>query len=237
MTLASTRINTLLECLDNPAHYLEVGVDKGTTFLDVKVPKKYAVDPKFKFDPRAPEAQLPGCHYHETTSDYFFSAIEPSLTFDLIFLDGLHEYEQTYRDFNNALSRLKPGGIIVLDDTFPFDVFSSHRSNPLTVKLRAEFADAGPGWNGDVFKAMVLIASFHPSISFCSLYGKGVKSQTFLWRHGSSGPCQGRPDPLTFQSMIHNMEAAHYLWLLEHAHLMNRVSSIDEVVRLIKASR
>lgn len=216
--------------------YLEVGVDRGTTFLDVKCGDKNAVDPRFKFDPNDTEFKLESCRYFEVTSDQYFEELHVEKKFDLIFLDGLHEYEQTYRDFNSALAHLNPAGVIVIDDTMPVDVFSSHRSNSKTIELRSEFADAGPGWNGDVYKAMLLIASFHPGIDFCSLYGKGIKSQSFLWRRGTSQSCLGRPDAKQFQALVHNMESAHYLWLLENISVLNRVDSMNQVLDLMRSS-
>lgn len=39
--------------------------------------------------------------------------------YDLIFLDGLHEAQQLYRELPYALQRLNPGGLILLHDVFP----------------------------------------------------------------------------------------------------------------------
>ena len=39
--------------------------------------------------------------------------------FDVIYLDGLHVFEQTLRDLMNALHHLQPHGVIVVDDTRP----------------------------------------------------------------------------------------------------------------------
>lgn len=237
MTAASQRINQLIKLIDNPSSYLEIGVDKGTTFLDINLSQKYAVDPRFKFDHLSPTAQVAGHHYSEMTSDAFFSSLRPEVQFDLVFLDGLHEYEQTYRDFTSALSHLKPGGIIVIDDTFPFDVFSSHRSNTAAINLRSKFGQARAGWNGDVFKSVLLISVFNADVNYCSLFGEGIKSQTFLWKRKHSLFCTGRPNPQDFQSAIHNLSACNYLWLLENIDLLNPVSSLEEVLNLIQVTR
>ena len=37
--------------------------------------------------------------------------------FDLIFIDGLHHYEQVKKDINNSLKFLKKGGVCIIDDT------------------------------------------------------------------------------------------------------------------------
>jgi hypothetical protein len=237
MTAASQRIYQLINLIDNPNTYLEIGVDKGTTFLDININEKYAVDPKFKFDHLLPTAQVAGHHYLETTSDEFFSSLGPEVLFDLVFLDGLHEYEQTYRDFTSSLSRLKPGGIIVIDDTFPFDVFSSHRSNTAAINLRSKFGQARAGWNGDVFKSVLMISIFNADVNYCSLFGEGIKSQTFFWRRKGSLFCAGRPNPQDFQAAIHNLSACNYLWLLENIDLLNPVSSLEEVVNMMQITR
>ena len=40
-------------------------------------------------------------------------------TYNLIFLDGLHEAQQLYRELPLALARLRPEGLILLHDVFP----------------------------------------------------------------------------------------------------------------------
>lgn len=40
-------------------------------------------------------------------------------TYDLIFLDGLHEAQQLYRELPHALKRLNANGLILLHDVFP----------------------------------------------------------------------------------------------------------------------
>jgi len=47
-------------------------------------------------------------------SDSFFLSNES--VFDMIFIDGYHEYNQVLRDLNNAKSVLKKGGFLLLDD-------------------------------------------------------------------------------------------------------------------------
>ena len=44
---------------------------------------------------------------------------QDSATYDLIFLDGLHEGQQLYRELPPALQRLNDNGIILLHDVFP----------------------------------------------------------------------------------------------------------------------
>ena len=49
------------------------------------------------------------------TSDKMFSELD-IITFDFIYIDGDHSYEQVVKDLNNSFKVLKVGGIILLDD-------------------------------------------------------------------------------------------------------------------------
>jgi len=51
---------------------------------------------------------------HKTTSDNFF--LENKLLFDLIYIDGLHTYDQVKSDLENAYKFLKPKGYLLIDD-------------------------------------------------------------------------------------------------------------------------
>ena len=88
------RINKLAETL-KAQNYLEIGVFKGHTFFPVTIPKKTAVDPLFRFE-------LPidsDCQFFQQTSDTFYAQLAPQILFDFVYIDGLHTFEQTYRDF------------------------------------------------------------------------------------------------------------------------------------------
>lgn len=65
---------------------------------------------------------------HRVTSDQFFK--DNKLTFDIIFIDGLHSYQQCQKDVINSLRFLRPNGIILLHDMLPANVYEEklHRS-------------------------------------------------------------------------------------------------------------
>jgi hypothetical protein len=100
--------------LTKDQRYLEVGVSEGKTFHCIKAREKTAVDPRFLF---TIGHQTDSSYYFEETSDDFFGGefVSKNL-FDVIFLHGLQEYSQTYRDFLNALKNLAPCGFILIDD-------------------------------------------------------------------------------------------------------------------------
>lgn len=122
LTPSARRINKLAAEV-HARTYLEVGVQKGKTFFDVAIPQRIAVDPRFLFD--AQEFVKEGLSFQETTSDDYFSHLPSAEKFDIIFLDGLHTFEQTYRDLCNSLLHVHDRTLIMIDDTKPTDVFSA----------------------------------------------------------------------------------------------------------------
>jgi SAM-dependent methyltransferase len=176
------RINRLLS-LTRDQRYLEIGVSEGKTFHSIKAREKVAVDPQFLFTFRH---QTNNSYYFEEKSDEFFGGEFASKNlFDVIFLDGLHEYSQTYRDFLNALKCLAPGGFILIDDVYPIDEFSFN-PNPKEAIRDRELSIAPKklqdfSWNGDVFKTIALIHDFHSEIEYMTFWDHPSQAQTVLW--------------------------------------------------------
>jgi len=94
------RLNRLADAV-GARSYLEIGVETGVTFDRVRVAERTAVDPIFLFDitQHASEDTI----FAQTTSDEFFAGLPAAKQYDLIFVDGLHTFEQTYRDLCNCL--------------------------------------------------------------------------------------------------------------------------------------
>ena len=84
--------------------YLEIGVAGNHVFnsIPLKMTNKFGVDPST------------GGNYR-MTSDEFFEK-NKNLKFDVIFIDGLHHYDQCQRDCINSMNILNPGGIIFLHE-------------------------------------------------------------------------------------------------------------------------
>ena len=110
--------------------YLEIGCDDDYSFSQIEVKKKIGVDP------------YSGGNYKGTSDEFF---LRNSECFDCIFIDGLHEYDQVYKDIINSLKFLNKGGIILLHDCLPASVHQ--QAVPRYKKI----------WNGDVWKAIVNI--------------------------------------------------------------------------------
>lgn len=108
--------------------YLEIGCDNDRVFSKIRVPIKIGVDP------------VSGGNYRDT-SDNFFKINKKN--FDIIFIDGLHEYGQVLKDITNSIKFLNNDGIILIHDTLPSSV---HQQATLRYKKI---------WNGDVWKSIV----------------------------------------------------------------------------------
>lgn len=173
---SSRRINAVLRSRGGRTAYLEVGVQYGRTLEDVASHVRWAVDPMPLFDPAAvPD----GVTLFTATSDEFFHELDEATRFDVIFLDGLHEFRQTYRDIVNASAHLSPGGLIVVDDVVPRDRFAaiSDQSEALAARRRAGLKDAH--WQGDVYKAVAALHRYHPEVGLRTVVGSG-NAQSFL---------------------------------------------------------
>ena len=124
-------INHLIKTY-NYSSYLEIGVQDYYANLDkIQIELKHGVDPH----PRNK------CDFI-MTSDIFFTQLDPSVKYDIIFIDGLHVTEQVDRDLSNALSHLSDGGVIVLHDCHPM-----HEA-----EQTASFQSGA--WTGDVWKTI-----------------------------------------------------------------------------------
>jgi hypothetical protein len=178
-------VTQFLRLFAEPA-YLEVGVNLGETFHGVQASRKVAVDPRFAFDVAAHQVEGE-VEFYRTTSDAFFAEFAGELgTYDVIYLDGLHTFEQTLRDFLNAMEFLNRRGVIVIDDVLPDSYDSSLPDFAQVAHLRHTAAQSGASWPfngswmGDVFKLPFFIESFVPQVSFATVLEN--HGQTVVWR-------------------------------------------------------
>lgn len=164
--------------------YLEIGVNQGLTFNGLAFERKVAVDPKFRFDPEP--FRTDGVEFHEVPSDVYFTQADPAQKFDLIFLDGLHTFQQTFRDFCNSLSCGHDRTIWLIDDVLPVDVYSAWPRQSEAVEFRRQAGGDSPAWHGDVYKVMFAIHDFFPMYRFITL-GSDENSQALVWRAPRTG--------------------------------------------------
>lgn len=125
MIAGVNRIEAVQLALQNRTNplYLEIGVQYGKAFRRIAAAEKIAVDPRFRLSQRSRRRadRLGNTHYFEMTSDSFFVDVPPLLDRGIYvaLIDGLHTYEQTFRDVENTLRFLRAEGVILLHDCNP----------------------------------------------------------------------------------------------------------------------
>jgi hypothetical protein len=182
MNAAARRINLLAESLKAKS-YLEIGVATGATFDDVQIAHRVAVDPEFGFNPIT--RQNPSTELYTQTSDEFFLSQPLERLFDIVFIDGLHVFEQVVRDFHNAIIHSHGRSVIILDDTLPSDIFSAIPNGHEAIKFRRAAGLPGGNWHGDVYKLVFYIHDFWQGLNFRTIVDAG-NPQTLVWRSNSS---------------------------------------------------
>ena len=113
---------------NNYKNYLEIGCDKNQLFSKVNIGNKIGVDP------------VSGGNVRKTSDDFFK---ENKSSFDIVFIDGLHTYEQVKKDILNSVNCLLDEGIILVHDCMPDSL-----GKQAVPRYKMQ-------WNGDVWKAIV----------------------------------------------------------------------------------
>ena len=148
--------------------YLEIGVREGECFLRIRAPKKIAVDPQMLISPKKKRKyyfkNLSNIfnQYFETTSDDFFKDNHKSLKghgLDVVFIDGLHTYEQSLRDVQNALKYLKDDGVIIMHDCNPLSEAAAYPAQSYQYAESLNIPGFTGEWNGDTWKTIVYLRS------------------------------------------------------------------------------
>ncbi len=170
-------VQSYLDLFENPS-YLEIGVFRGDTFHALKAQHKVAVDPKFQFDESSRET---GAEYCEIPSDDYFATLSRnSPPFDVVYLDGLHTFEQTLRDLLNSIDYLKRDGVVVIDDVLPCSYHSSLPVMSEAFAVRSAACDSDASWMGDVYRLVYFIQSFLPSFDYATVSEN--HGQLVMWR-------------------------------------------------------
>ena len=193
MIYRSDIINHLIHKFDYES-YLEIGVDNGRNFSYIEAMTKVGVDPDPEASPRVT---------HRMTSDEFFG--QNTDTFDIIFIDGLHEADQAYKDAIHALAILNKGGTIVMHDCSP----------PTRASQVAFFPGKDIVWCGDVWRAWMKLRQrddlFMEVVN--TDYGVGII------RRKKDEPYPVKPQPAGVEDMTYSEFNA------DRAYLLNLVPS------------
>lgn len=149
---ALRKIHRLLD----PTLYLEIGVNRGHSLRLAKC-RAIGVDPAYRIDRFLPARVT----FIQSTSDAFFAGgcaeALAGVAPDLIFIDGLHLFENALRDFINAERIAAPHALIVLDDIIPNHPAQASRERHTRV------------WTGDVWKLHDILREHRPDLTLLAL--------------------------------------------------------------------
>ena len=175
--------------------YLEIGCDQNKNFSKIVINKKIGVDPK-------------SGGTHRMTSDLFFE--QNKSKFDIIFIDGLHTYEQVKKDIENSIVSLNSNGIILIHDCLPKKIW-----NQVVPRLYGH-------WNGDVWKAIVEFRTH-----------KDLDTYTCVADHGI-GIIIKRPNRSILETKIENFKKLKFEdYFKNHEKFMNLIKS-ENLIEIIK---
>lgn len=142
-----------------PRTYLEIGVETGRSLrLAASARRAIGIDP----EPKLAWTLGEQTRVLAETSDEFFGSGQADAylgdrELDLVFLDGLHRFEQALRDFINVERHATATTIVAIHDCAPIDAVSSARVR------RTAF------WSGDVWKLVACLREYRPDLEVVTL--------------------------------------------------------------------
>jgi hypothetical protein len=178
--------------------YLEIGVQNGVNFHQIRVKDKISVDP----DPNAHAT-------FQMTSDEFFSQF--FIPRDIVFIDGLHHSDQVKKDFENVLFSLEDHGFIVFHDALPAEQI--HSLVPRQSKI----------WNGDVYKFIFQLNNYDGINFITADFDHGC---TIVWKDAGckASPISGEIDWNFYQG---NKELLRVKTDEEVAEVLSKINSFE----------
>jgi predicted O-methyltransferase YrrM len=119
-----------------------------------------------------PEELQRHAQYHPKSSmDFFSRMVLESRTFDLLLIDGNHDYEYALFDLQMAARLVRPGGVVVMDNAEQSGPFKATRlflaANPAWREIGSAMADYHP------FKPFERERASLPGTSFLLLHAPG----------------------------------------------------------------
>ncbi len=112
-------------------------------------------------------------------SDDFFETKASLLKngLDVVFIDGLHTYEQSLRDVQNSLKLLKEDGVIIMHDCNPESESIAYPASSCQSAASLKLDGWTGEWSGDVWKTIAYLRStqknLHVFVLDCD-YGLGI---------------------------------------------------------------
>jgi len=189
--------------------YLEIGVANGTNFFPIRVRQKIAVDPNFTFSKKhrikwtLKNLYNVVAKYYESTSDSYFSRKKSTDRLDVVFIDGLHTYEQSLRDVINSLINLNETGVIIMHDCSPPNQAAAHPAASVKHATELELPGWTGEWSGDVWKTICYLRSHRTDLRVFVLdcdYGLGIVTK------GEADSClnlsQSELNEMTYEDLV-----------------------------------
>tara|TARA_R110001583_G_scaffold145875_1_gene297883 strand:- start:6305 stop:7036 length:732 start_codon:yes stop_codon:yes gene_type:complete len=167
--------------------YLEIGCERGYSFLPLKAKYKIGVDPNFNIPKKrklnwffkVPE-NFNNKYFEEKSDDFFLNRIKflkRKQPIDVVLIDGMHTFRASLNDVFNSLKYLNINGVIVLHDCLPPYKAASTEFCP-TIEEQKEIEGWTGIWCGDVWKTIVyLLRNCQEFVDTCVIdtdFGLGV---------------------------------------------------------------
>jgi len=138
-----------------PRLYIEIGIETGAALAMARPPTiAVGVDPAARIEhPFSADTRI-----FEMTSDAFFASVdlaaETSLArFDMAFIDGMHTFDQTLRDFINLERLAQPRSVVLVHDCLPLSAPTATRDR------HTRF------WSGDTWRLIPLLKRARPDLA------------------------------------------------------------------------
>ena len=139
------RSHIINQYITSKTTYLEIGVEYGDTFKNIRTEHKVGVDP----DPKIEDSRI-----IKKKSKKFFK--KNTQKFDIIFIDGMHHVEYIIDDINSSISFMTDTGKIFIDDIIPF-TYNEQLKIPNQHIYENGILKYREPWTGDVWKIIFYI--------------------------------------------------------------------------------
>lgn len=142
-----------------PRTYVEIGVASGDSLTLVQEGTlALGIDPA----PRIASPLLPTTKVFVEKSDEFFSKRNVSAELDnnpvnLVFIDGMHNFEFALRDFINIERYCTPDSTVLVHDCYPLDEATAARDRITSF------------WSGDIWKLILCLKKYRPDLAIYTI--------------------------------------------------------------------